>query len=403
MITLLILSLACRTAPDSDSADSEALTEWDCDDLIDNDGDGDVDCADAECAALPECEPPLQEICDNGVDDDRDEDVDCRDSDCRDAPECQPTPEVCDNGVDDDLDGATDCDDADCEAAPECAPPPEEVCDNGADDDGDGAVDCDDPDCQGDAACPRFAPLAYGLSWTAGYDGEALTSFAGVDGSGVSFEVAPSVTLDFYEERYFDTSGDERFRCTWTGEVVEATPAALPTLSLDGDAGLSLWSGWQVRLRLAYVDDGTGTPVPDSDCEGFDPLIWGARDPTAALEGLTWGLGVAELDPLLADFYSSNFSSEWDAGDGTGWAYELIGSYYDGAQDPSDLHLLGPGSCGGFEAEWREGTLSHVYDADGQLAPRLLGQGWDASQGLPADTILSCSSIYLPYASNLQE
>ena len=57
------------------------------------------------------------EICDNGLDDDADGLLDCDDSDCAGDPACG---ENCTNGIDDDLDGDTDCADADCAANPAC-------------------------------------------------------------------------------------------------------------------------------------------------------------------------------------------------------------------------------------------------------------------------------------------
>ena len=56
---------------------------------------------------------PAIEICDNNVDDDGDGDIDCVDADCN----CGNT-EVCDNGIDDDNDGLIDCDDPDCNPLP---------------------------------------------------------------------------------------------------------------------------------------------------------------------------------------------------------------------------------------------------------------------------------------------
>ena len=107
--------------------------------------------------------PPFED-CTNGVDDDYDGEIDCADSDCDEAPECQmdgmgPLPfEECNNGVDDDLDGAIDCADSDCDEAPECQmaggePVPFEDCDNGVDDDYDGAIDCADSDCDEAPEC----------------------------------------------------------------------------------------------------------------------------------------------------------------------------------------------------------------------------------------------------------
>ncbi|HPB98627.1 MAG: hypothetical protein BWY17_02298 [Deltaproteobacteria bacterium ADurb.Bin207] len=112
--------------------------------------------------------PPVKEVCDNRVDDDGDGAVDCDDDDCLKDPSCMISAEyaapfeveVCDNQVDDDGDGAVDCDDDDCLTEPMCmnsaeyaAPFEVEVCDNQVDDDGDGAVDCDDDDCLGSPTC----------------------------------------------------------------------------------------------------------------------------------------------------------------------------------------------------------------------------------------------------------
>ncbi|MEZ4398611.1 MAG: M4 family metallopeptidase [Kofleriaceae bacterium] len=61
-----------------------------CDDGVDNDGDGAIDCADSDCAGAPACQGPTTEtVCDDGVDNDGDGAIDCADSDCAGAPACQ--------------------------------------------------------------------------------------------------------------------------------------------------------------------------------------------------------------------------------------------------------------------------------------------------------------------------
>ena len=51
--------------------------EVSCDDFVDNDCDGDFDCADSDCASDPACICiPEPEICDNGIDDDCDGELD---------------------------------------------------------------------------------------------------------------------------------------------------------------------------------------------------------------------------------------------------------------------------------------------------------------------------------------
>ncbi|MBM4372983.1 MAG: hypothetical protein FJ098_15120, partial [Deltaproteobacteria bacterium] len=58
------------------------------------------------------------EICDNEIDDDGDGFVDCIDWDCDDDPACAAFQEVCTGGSDEDGDSFVDCDDFDCENDP---------------------------------------------------------------------------------------------------------------------------------------------------------------------------------------------------------------------------------------------------------------------------------------------
>lgn len=61
------------------------------------------------------CAVSCPEICNNTLDDDGDGLVDCQDPDC----ECI---EICDNGIDDDQDGLPDCEDPDCACTDACLP-----------------------------------------------------------------------------------------------------------------------------------------------------------------------------------------------------------------------------------------------------------------------------------------
>jgi len=69
-----------------------------CGDRTDNDGDGTIDCADADCADDPPCLSapaygvPLEATCDDGADDDGDGAIDCADDDCASEPPCLATP-----------------------------------------------------------------------------------------------------------------------------------------------------------------------------------------------------------------------------------------------------------------------------------------------------------------------
>ncbi|MDF9797554.1 gliding motility-associated-like protein [Catalinimonas alkaloidigena] len=85
------------------------------------------------------------ENCNNGIDDDGDGYIDCFDSNCSTSPFCQSYETDCTDGVDNDGDGLPDCLDSDCIYSGVC--PYETDCANGIDDDGDGFFDYYDGDC----------------------------------------------------------------------------------------------------------------------------------------------------------------------------------------------------------------------------------------------------------------
>lgn len=121
-----------------------------CNDGIDNDADGWIDCADPGCygqaGGLNGQICQSQETrCNDSFDNDADGIYDCADSDCATSPDCAI--EICTNNTDDDGDGDVDCDDTDCANASNCAL--SEVCNDGIDNDGDELIDCADPNCLG--------------------------------------------------------------------------------------------------------------------------------------------------------------------------------------------------------------------------------------------------------------
>jgi hypothetical protein len=102
------------------------------------------------------------EHCNDGLDNDGDGDIDCTDSGCSSNVLCggSSNPEDCNNQGDEDGNGFADCADASCDglAGPNgqtCENPFEFTCDDGADNDGDGGADCADPDgdCSTDPSC----------------------------------------------------------------------------------------------------------------------------------------------------------------------------------------------------------------------------------------------------------
>ncbi|MFT5991123.1 MAG: hypothetical protein ACJA1R_000081 [Flavobacteriales bacterium] len=141
--------------PDADiDIDTTPSAETICDDGLDDDNDGRIDCNDLDCRGTPEC---TFENCVNGVDDDGDGDIDCADDECALTDVCIDGVEICTNVVDDDGDELVDCDDPDCFSDFACIDPLSEQCFNGVDDDGDRLIDCFDPDCilqcGGEGAC----------------------------------------------------------------------------------------------------------------------------------------------------------------------------------------------------------------------------------------------------------
>ena len=152
LITAIGLSTSNSIAQTSPNAREQATTAVEiCDNGIDDDGDGLIDCADGNSCNIPVCwvESPSQgTTCSDGRDNDNDGLTDCEDPDCN----CPATETLCNNGVDDDGDGLVDCDDGDCKDFVSCF---EGECNNGVDDDGDGFFDYYDGDCLDDPNNPN--------------------------------------------------------------------------------------------------------------------------------------------------------------------------------------------------------------------------------------------------------
>ena len=137
-----------------------------CNDSIDNDEDGQIDCDDTECSNLFECKnPPIDAgpavdagtpPADTGSSSSRDtgssSSPDAGSTSTTDGGSSTPSDEICDDGEDNDGDLMTDCADEDCYGVGDCPPGPED-CADGMDNNGDGRTDCADPLCAGDQNC----------------------------------------------------------------------------------------------------------------------------------------------------------------------------------------------------------------------------------------------------------
>ncbi|EYF04499.1 DUF4215 domain-containing protein [Chondromyces apiculatus] len=207
--------LACNADCTFDT--SACIPNEDCNNGVDDDGNGTADCADAACAGVAPCDGSGEVVCDDAQDNDHDGFLDCDDaSDCQGLGMCIPgeTPlggscqtshecqasandpfciaearfegwtdgycsEFCDI-TNDDCPAGGSCFDTglgnghgvclqSCTDSAECRPgytcnafgvrsmcwPGLEICDNGLDDDNNGVSDCDDDKCRSFAACAQ--------------------------------------------------------------------------------------------------------------------------------------------------------------------------------------------------------------------------------------------------------
>jgi hypothetical protein len=213
MVPPAVMATATWGAAQCVPTPGEEQSELTCNDAVDNDCDGWIDCDDPDCSNDPNCVPLIEwPMCLDDQDNDGDGLTDCADrTDCDGYIEtcgvgvCESTGDYCDNGtrvnvggctpglptedpevtctdgLDNDCDGLTDSEDQDCgvncsaimernvcrntagcewvggkngmcQAAVPCDPTPE-ICTGGLDEDCDGLIDCADPDCDLDPAC----------------------------------------------------------------------------------------------------------------------------------------------------------------------------------------------------------------------------------------------------------
>jgi len=123
-----------------------------CDNRLDDNANGLVDCADPACSGAPLCGGTgPTESCSNGSDDNGNGLVDCADPDCASVAICEET--NCTDDLDNNGNGFVDCADSGCGSNAACF---EGACGDYLDNDGDDLADCNDPDCVGTAACQEI-------------------------------------------------------------------------------------------------------------------------------------------------------------------------------------------------------------------------------------------------------
>jgi subtilisin-like proprotein convertase family protein len=228
-LTAIVALVACAQAGSQPSAegggqgdpDDRPAVESNCENGIDDDRDGFVDCKDADCREAAAC--LREEVCDDGIDNDQDRAIDCADSDCNARNGCQFGRESrCDDGMDNDADGAADCTDSDCDGVGICETGAERSCADGADNDGDGAADCADSDCANMPHCIPEQDCADGVDNDS--DGATDCSDADCDGVGAcefGAETSCADGLDNDGNGHIDCADD---RCRLAAACVLSCP-----------------------------------------------------------------------------------------------------------------------------------------------------------------------------------
>jgi hypothetical protein len=148
--------------PEGTEGICENVEKNNCNDEIDNDGDGKIDCCDPNCnndpfcqdlQNQPDCSANLERTCNDGIDNNQDGRVDCADTTCIDeiticGSTCEDFEVSCSDEVDNDGDGHIDCNDDDCADDQFCFDNARILC---ADEEG--FIDCEDPACSQDPIC----------------------------------------------------------------------------------------------------------------------------------------------------------------------------------------------------------------------------------------------------------
>ncbi len=255
-----------------------------CQDAVDNDGDGQTDCDDAGCQGFVFCAGFEGDAatCQDLVDNDGDGQTDCDDAGCAQVAGCLPpredSPEACRNLVDDDADGRIDCLDVDCQGYTFCQAPRENdanLCSNTRDDDGDGRIDCQDTDCQGFVFClPDTEASSDTCRNTLDDDGDGQTDCDDLDCQGYVFCYTTEETTAVTCQDLVDNDGDGGTDCD------------------DSDCQGQVFCLVNTELTATRCQDGLDNDsdgqidCDDPDCQGFTFCVTDETSAGACQDGL---------------------------------------------------------------------------------------------------------------------
>ncbi len=309
-----------------------------CNDGLDNDGDGTIDCADTDCAAIASCMTLSvdAEKCNDTIDNDGDTLIDCADTeDCGTNIACQitlssslssssvssssilsssvssssfsssssqPIPvfentaALCGDGADNDKDGAIDCNDTDCKALAVCQILTSEVgahCSDVIDNDNDGDIDCDDSDCLTDAYCivsssaessSSSVPQEGTIQFTCDPDGACThkSTVKILEGESVSMT---AIVVTGYDFKYWNVVGEGLTKTNSDDLDYESI-----TVRLDNTKGGEVRAKFepkQYTVALVNVQHGS-VKVNDASVSSIFTLEYGVQATIEAIPDLGW-------------------------------------------------------------------------------------------------------------------
>ncbi len=156
-----------------------------------------------------------------------------------------------------------------------------------------------DTDTDSDTDTDFFDTYIVFVSFDGGVDEDEIVSHY-YDGE----EYPPYFELMFAEEGYFDAY-DDRYTCAWYGSPIANGYD-------DLSQGDHLWIGWD--LSLQYLS---------TDCDNFDPEIWGANTPTDAIESMAFGFGFGPTTEEFQADVENNWGVDWE----TDWEPYVFSGY----------------------------------------------------------------------------
>jgi hypothetical protein len=178
------------------------------------------------------------EICDDLIDNDRDGDIDCYDSDCETNSACACTDNDGDGYYDKDYcPGERDCDDTDVTIHPTAI----EDCSDSMDNDCDGFIDCNDTDCSNDSHCV-VNPFSGSFSGT--WSGDCYGNISGSFSITISIsgEVTGSYTGDESGSINGTVGNDGTFQATGSGSAGTCSWIGSMRTTTQGFSGSGSWS-----------------------------------------------------------------------------------------------------------------------------------------------------------------